>query len=257
MTAALTNTGTIAGRHVRFLVRQPWYVAILLMQPLIYLVLFSQLFRSIENLPGFRGTYLDFLVPAIIVMNALNAGGWAGTTSIDDMDRGVLNRLLVTPVRRSAVILGHLTQQALLLVIQSVILVGISLAIGAHFATGLVGIGAMTLAAVLLGAAIGALSHAVAIMARSQEALIGTSQAIILPMTFLSTAFMVPQLMPDWIRTVAGYNPLTWAIDAARIGLDPAGDPASILLRLGWLTAFLVVSIGLALAAFRRYRRTI
>lgn len=257
MTAALANTRTIAARHVRFLVRQPWYVAILLMQPLIYLVLFSQLFRSIENLPGFRGTYLDFLVPAIIVMNALNAGGWAGTTSIDDMDRGVLNRLLVTPVRRSAVILGHLTQQAILLVIQSVILVGISLAIGAHFATGLVGIGAMTLAAVLLGAAIGALSHAVAIMARSQEALIGTSQAIILPMTFLSTAFMVPQLMPDWIRAVAGYNPLTWAIDAARIGLDPAGDPAAILLRLGWLTAFLAVSIGLALAAFRRYRRTI
>src|SRR5204862_1470752 len=139
---------------------------------------------------------------------------------------------------RSAVILGHLAQQALLLVVQSVILVGIALAIGAHFATGIVGIAVMTLAAVLLGAAIGALSHAMAITARSQEALIGASQAIILPMSFLSTAFMVPELMPDWIRTVAGYNPLSWAIDAARIGLDPAGDPMSIVIRLGWLTAF-------------------
>src|SRR5262249_30874546 len=125
MTVAVANTGTIAGRHVRFLARQPWYIAILLMQPLIYLLLFSQLFRSVELLPGFSGTYLDFLCPAIVVMNALNAGGWAGTSTLDDMKRGVLNRLLVTPVSRSAIFTGHLAQNALVVVIQGVILVGV------------------------------------------------------------------------------------------------------------------------------------
>ena len=255
MTVAVAHAGVIAGRHVRFLGRQPWYIAMLLMQPLIYLVLFSQLFHSVENLPGFQGTYLDFLVPAIIVMNALNAGGWSGTASIEDMERGVLGRLLVTPVRRSSIIFGHLAQQALIVILQTIILVAIGFAIGAHFRTGIVGIAVMAAVGVLLGCAIGALSHAIALSSRSQNALIGTSQAIILPMTFLSTAFMVPALMPDWMRTVAGYNPLTWAIDAARTALTPGGDPTVVLVRLGWLAAFLVVAGVLALAAFDRYRR--
>jgi ABC-2 type transport system permease protein len=220
-------------------------------------VLFSQLFGSVADLPGFRGSYLDYLVPAVIVMNALSAGGWAGTTSIDDIERGVMGRLLVTPVRRTAIIAGHLTQLAVVVVLQSLILSGIGLAIGAHFPTGVAGIAVMTLAAVLLGAATGAFSHALAVSSRSQNALIGASQAVILPMTFLSTAFMIPELMPEWMRTVAAFNPLTWAIDASRIALDPAGDPGAIVVRLGWLAAFVVVAGLLALAAFRSYRRSI
>jgi ABC-2 type transport system permease protein len=257
MTVALANTGTIAGRHIRFLGRQPWYILMLLMQPLIYLVLFSQLFRSVEDLPGFLGSYLDFLLPAIVVMSALSAGGWAGTTSIDDMERGVLSRFLVTPVRQGAIIYGHLVQGALIVAIQSVILVGVGLAIGAHFPGGSAGIGVTVLASILLGSAVGALSHAVALLARSQEALIGASQAIILPMTFLSTAFMVPQLMPDWMRTVAGYNPLTWAIDASRSALGTAPDVGYVAIRVGWLAAFLLVAALIALGAFGRYRRSI
>ena len=83
------------------------------------------------------------------------------------------------------------------------------------------------------------------------------SQGIILPMTFLSTTFMVTALMPDWMATVATYNPLTWAVDASRAAVDGSGDAAFILARLAWLTIFLVVSLVLALQAFRRYRRTI
>ena len=257
MTATIAHTGTIAGRHVRFLARQPWYIGLLLMQPLIYLLLFSQLFRSVENLPGFQGSYLDFLVPAIIVMSALNAGGWAGTASIDDMERGVLSRLLVTPVRRGAIIFGHLAQLALVVLVQSVTLVAIGLAIGARFPGGVFGIGVMTIAAILIGASTGALSHALALAARSQEALIGASQAIILPMTFLSSAFMVSPLMPEWMRVVAEYNPLSWAIDASRAALDPAGDPGYVLVRLVWLAVLVAVAGLVALGAFGRYRRSI
>jgi ABC-2 type transport system permease protein len=112
-------------------------------------------------------------------------------------------------------------------------------------------------ATVLLGTAIGALKHAIAMLARTQETLIAVSQGIILPMTFLSTTFMVTALMPDWMATVAAYNPLTWAVDAARAAVDGSGDAAFIVSRLAWLGAFLVVGLILALQAFRRYRRTI
>ena len=257
MTASVAHTGAIAARHVRAFARQPWWIAISLMQPVIYLVLFSQLFQTMGELPAFGGSYLDFLLPGIVVMSALNTGGWAGTASIDDMERGVMGRMLVTPVSRSAVVIGHLAQGALIVVLQALILVGLGVAIGARFDGGLAGIAVMFVASILLGSAIGALSHGLALLARTQETLIAASQGIILPMTFLSTTFMVPSLMPDWMATVASFNPLTWAVEASRSALDGSGDAWFVLARLGWLTVFLVVSAFLALRAFGRYRRAI
>jgi len=257
MTAAVAHTGAITLRHVRNFARQPWWIAISLMQPVIYLLLFSQLFQSLSSNPAFRGSYLDFLLPGIVVMSALSSGGWAGTASIEDMSRGVMDRMLVTPVRRAAVIIGHLGQQALIVALQAVVLVGIGLVVGARFDGGPGGLAVMFVASILLGTAIGALSHAIALLARTQETLIAASQGIILPMTFLSTTFMVADLMPGWMATVASFNPLTWAVDVSRAALDGTSDASFIVARLGWLTAFLVVSVVLALGAFGRYRRAI
>ncbi len=257
MTTAVTHTGAIAARHIRTFRRQPWWIAISLMQPVIYLVLFGSLFAELANGAAFGGSYIDFLLPGIVVMSALSSGGWAGTASIDDIKGGVMDRMLVTPVRRGSVIIGHLGQQALIVTLQALVLIGLGLLIGARFDGGAVGLAVMLGASILLGTAIGALSHAIALLARTQETLIAVSQGIILPMTFLSTTFMVTALMPDWMATVAAYNPLTWAVDAARAAVDGSGDAAFIVSRLAWLGAFLVVSLVLALQAFRRYRRTI
>jgi ABC-2 type transport system permease protein len=256
MTVAVAHTQAVTVRHVRAFLRQPWWVAISLMQPVIYLVLFSQLFQAMGELPQFGGSYLSFLLPGVVVMSALSSGGWAGTASIDDINRGVMDRMLVTPVRRFSVIVGHLGQQAFIVVIQAAVLVVLGLLIGARFEGGVVGLAVMFVAAILLGSAIGALSHAIALLARTQETLIAVSQGIILPMTFLSTTFMVADLMPDWMAMVAAYNPLTWAADASREALSAAPDWGQVWLRLGWLAIFLAVSVFLALRAFRTYRKS-
>lgn len=257
MTAAVAHTGAIAGRHVRAFARQPWWIAISLMQPVIYLVLFSQLFSAMGSLPAFGGSYLSFLLPGIVVMSALSSGGWAGTASIDDMRLGVMDRVLVTPANRAAVVIGHLGQQAFIVVIQAIVLVILGIVVGARFDGGPIGITVMFVASILLGTAIGALSHAIALLARTQETLIAVSQGIILPMTFLSTTFMTPSLMPDWMATVAGFNPLTWAVDAARTALSGPADWGFVAIRLVWLASFFVVSLALALRAFGMYRRSI
>jgi len=256
MTAAVLHTGVITARHVRTFARQPWWIAISLMQPVIYLLLFSQLFQEMGRLPAFGGSYLDFLLPGVVVMSALSSGGWAGTASIDDIERGVMDRVLVTPVRRFAVIVGHLGQQAFIVVLQALVLIGIGIVVGAHFDGGTPGIIVMLGASILLGVGIGALSHAIALLTRTQETLIAVSQGIILPMTFLSTVFMVPELMPDWMATVAGYNPLTWAADASRFAMSATPDWSAVLLRLVWLTGFAAVGLLLALRSFRSYRRS-
>ena len=257
MTVAIAHTSAVATRHVRTFIRQPWWIAISLMQPLIYLLLFGQLFQTVGNLPAFRGSYLDFLLPGVVAMSALSSGGWAGMTSIDDIGAGIMDRMLVTPASRSALILGHLAQGALILVLQTMILVGVGAVIGARFDGGLPGVGIMLVASLLLGSATGALSHGIGLLARTRETLIAVSQGIILPMTFLSTTFMVADLMPDWMATVAGFNPLTWAADASRAALDGTGDAGFIGVRLVWLALFLIVSVVLALRAFGKYRRSI
>jgi ABC-2 type transport system permease protein len=257
MTAAVLHTGAISARHIRMFLRQPWWIAFSLLQPVIYLVLFSQLFSAMGELPAFGGSYLSFLLPGVVVMSALSSGGWAGTASIDDIRRGVMDRVLVTPVRRAAVIIGHLGQQAFIVIIQVVALVILGIVVGARFDGGAVGVAVVLLASILLGTAIGALSHAIALRTRTQETLIAVSQGIILPMTFLSTTFMVPELMPDWMATVAGFNPLTWAVDAARSALQASADWGVTGARLGWLAIFLAVSVALALRAFAVYRRSI
>lgn len=255
MTAVIAHTPAIAARHIRAFARQPWWIAISLMQPLIYLLLFGQLFESVGEMPAFRGSYLDFLLPGVVAMSALSSGGWAGMASIDDINAGIMGRMLVTPASRAAMILGHLAQGAVILVLQTLILLGVGVVIGARFDGGVAGVGIMLVASLLLGSATGALSHAIGLLARTRETLIAVSQGIILPMTFLSTTFMVPELMPDWMATVAGFNPLTWATDASRAALDGSGDAATVGLRLLWLAIFLVVSVGLSLRAFGKYRR--
>jgi ABC-2 type transport system permease protein len=257
MTVAIAHTEAIAVRHVRSFIRQPWWVAISLMQPVIYLVLFSQLFQTMGNLPQFHGSYLSFLLPGVVAMSALSSGGWAGTSSIDDINRGVMGRMLVTPARRVGIIMGPLMQGVVIMVVQTAILVVLGIVLGARFDGGIAGIAAMVVASILLGSAVGALSHGIALLARTQETLIAVSQGIILPMTFLSTTFMVPALMPGWMATVAGFNPLTWAVDASRAALDGTGEWTFVALRLGWLALFLIVSAALAVRAFGKYRRAI
>ena len=97
------------------LVRQPAFLVITLIQPMIWLLLFGELFSPVVEIPGFDGgggSYLEFLTPGVVVMTALFSGGWAGTVYIEDMNRGVMDRLLASPVRRGALMNGTLVYQS-------------------------------------------------------------------------------------------------------------------------------------------------
>ena len=79
----------------------PAFVVIMLIQPMIWLLLFGQLFKRVVELPGFAsGAYIDFLTPGVVVMTVLFSSGWAGMAFIEDMDRGVMDRMLSSPVSR-------------------------------------------------------------------------------------------------------------------------------------------------------------
>ena len=245
-------------RHLRNLFRQPAWIAISLIQPIVWLLLYGALFRKIVEIPGFgANSYIDFLTPGIVVMTCLFSAGWSGMGLIDDIDRGVVDRFLVSPASRGSLISGRLIQGAMVGVIQAVIIIVLGLLVGATYPGGIAGLVMLTLCAVLLGTAIGALSNAVALLSRREETMIAVSNFVLLPLTFLSSVFMAQALMPGWMQSVAKYNPVNWAVQAGREALAAHGDWSIVLSRTGYLLIFTVVCTWLATRAFRVYQRSI
>jgi ABC-2 type transport system permease protein len=257
MTAVVLNSWDITRRWILALLRQPWYVAVTLVQPVIWLLLFGALFKNVVEIPGFDASnYKDFLAPGIVVMTALFSAGWNGMGTIEDLERGTMDRFLVSPVSRAPLIIGPLAQVAISIAVQTVIIVGLALLIGATFPGGAPGVIALMVAAILLGAAMAAVSHAVALTARQEETLIGLVQFIVLPLTFLSGAFMQLSLAPNWIESIARYNPVNWAVEAGREAVSSSVDWGFVFGRLGLLLALATACVLLATRAFRSYQRS-
>jgi ABC-2 type transport system permease protein len=258
MTRVVTDTLFMTQRHFRNLLRQPAWIFISLVQPVVWLLLYGALFRKIVEIPGFgAGSYIDFLTPGVVVMTCLFSAGWSGMDLIEDIDRGVVDRFLVSPASRTSLIAGRLVQGALVGVIQSIIIVVLGLILGAEYPGGVAGIAILTVGAVLLGTAFGALSNAIGVLSRNVETMVAVSNFVLLPLTFLSSVFMAKALMPGWMQSIATYNPVEWAVRAGREGLAASPDWGIVLSRIGWLLLFALVSSWLATAAFRVYRKSI
>lgn len=256
MSTLVAHSALLTRRSVMTLLRQPVFLVVTLIQPVVWLLLFGQLFESVVAIPGFaqHGTFLEFLTPGVVAMTALFSATWAGTVYIEDMDRGVMDRLLASPVSRSAMMNGTLAYQALTSVVQTAVVLGIAWVAGARFSW--LGVPVTVVAAVLLTVVFAALSNAIALLVRQQEALIGISQFTALPLTFLSSAVMDPALAPRWMQVAADLNPLDWAVVASRVTLVGPPDWAAVLPRLAGLAVLAAIMAAAATQAFRAYQRS-
>ena len=244
-------------RVLRHLMRQPWYIALTLIQPIIWLVLYGQLFKRVVELPGFQtSSYISFLTPGVIIMSALFGAGWSGMGMILDLDRGVMDRFLIAPVSRPAIIIGRLMYLAIVTVVQSLILFTMGFVLGARYAGGPPGLFVLLIGAISLSLPFGALSIAMALVVRKQESVIGAVNFILLPLTFMSPVFIASPLMPGWMIAASRFNPLNWAVQAGRLALAGNADWSLIALRLVSLWGFLLFALFLATRAFRSYQRS-
>jgi ABC-2 type transport system permease protein len=244
-------------RHLLALWRQPWWIAISLAQPITYLVLYGQLFNRIVELPGFHAkNYMTFVTPGIVIMMSIFGGGWNGMGIIMELDNGVMDRFLVSPVSRFAIIGGRLIQMSIILVVQTTIIVALGVLLGARFDGGIVGLLVLVVSAVLLAVPFGALSNAMGLVLRRTESVIGASNFILLPMIFLSSVFMAPGLMPSWIQHVARFNPVGWAVVAARSAMSVQPEWGLIATNLALLVTLTCFSSWVATKAFRSYQRS-
>jgi ABC-2 type transport system permease protein len=252
---AVQHSSYMMARSLRALWRQPVWIFTTLVQPVIWLLLFGALFKRVVEIPGFAsGSYIEFLTPGVVVMTAFFSASWGGMGMIEDYERGILDRFLGSPVKRVSLIAGPLMQSAVVIAIQSVIIVLLALALGASFPNGIGGVVLLIVIAALLGAGFGALSNGLGLLFRQRESLIGTMVLLQLPLTFLSGAIMQESLQPRWMQTVADFNPVNWAVEAGRSAATGTIDWTLVLSRTGFLVAFLLACGVFATRAFRTYQ---
>lgn len=258
MTETLAQNWYMTQRQLKAIVRQPAYLVMMLVQPAIWLFLFGNLFKKVVELGGFgTTTYLDYLVPGIVVMSALSSSMWAGMGTLEEIERGTLNRFLTTPVSRGALMNANVVQNGVSTALQSVIIVLFGKLGGADYPGGVTGLLVLILASVLLGAIFGALSNAMGMLVRQRESIIGVNTFLMLPLTFLSTAFMAPAQMPGWMQAIADWNPVNWAMVAGRSAMADSPDWGLVLSRGGGLLVLTVVAVWLSTRTFRSYQKSV
>ncbi|WP_241989419.1 ABC transporter permease [Halorubrum sp. SP9] len=201
-------------------VRNPFVLVVSLVQPIIFLVLFTEVFGTVaggavnQGIPGI--SYETYLVPAIAVQVALAAAITSGVGLVNDIENGMFEKVLVTPMNRTAVFVGKTAAEVFRIAVQIAIIIGLGVALGAEVVSGVVGVVGIVAVGILFSLWFVAFSNALALLTRDQESTIIGANLLQFPLLFLSSAFLPLGALPGWIQTFARFNPVTYGVDAAR-----------------------------------------
>jgi ABC-2 type transport system permease protein len=253
----LRQTGWMVVRQLRNLMREPIWIALMVIQPLIWLLLYGQLFSRVPTLRGGAGSYVEFLAPGIICMNAFFGGSWSGMAMIADLDRHVIDRFLAAPASRFAIILSQVVRAGITAMLQALLLLVVGLALGVRVHGGALGWLVVFLASALLAMTFAGLSHGIALLVRREASMIAAANFIGLPLMFLSAILIPTTVMPGWIHNVARFNPVNWGVEATRNAIVAGGHWGVTGVYLVLLLAAAAATSGFATWCFRSYMRSI
>ena len=255
---AAAQASAIAGRSIRSLLRQPWVIALGMVFPIFIATTNSSIMGNATDLPGFPevDSMLQFLLPASITQSALFSGLHAGTDTAIDLNLGFFDRLLLSPVARTSIIIGRLAGTAIGCALQALAFVALYGIFGdVRVEAGAPGVAILVLYAMTIGVAIGGFGTAIAFRVSAIESIAG-----LFPLAFVllfgSSAFFPTSAMDGVVKTFAELNPMTVMIDGIRhqviTGLDWSEAALSLVIAVG----LCAVTATLANAALRgRIRR--
>lgn len=246
----LCDVGLMFNRSVLHTIRKPVWLIIGLFQPICFLLLFAPLLEKVSmTTPDFPiGGAMTIFIPGLLVMMAMSAL-FVGFHLIDDMRTGVIERYQVTPVSRSAVLLGRALRDTIIGLIQSIIIMALSLPMG--FTIHSTGCLLTLILLALTGVTMALCSYALAFILKSEDALAPTLNFFMIPIQLLAGITLPLVLAPLWLQRVAYGNPLYHVVSAARALCS--GDISNNTVFLGFSVVFICACLALswALKAFR------
>ncbi|MGH2932913.1 MAG: ABC transporter permease [Gaiellaceae bacterium] len=253
----MRQTGWMVVRQSRNLMREPIWIAMMIIQPMLWLLLYGQLFSKVTPLRAGAGSYVEFLTPGVVCMNAFFGGTWAGMAMISDLDRHVVDRFLAAPASRLAIVLSQVVRAGITAILQAIILLLVGFALGVRVHGGAAGWLVVLAAAFLLAMVFAGFSNGIALLARREASMIATANFVSLPLMFLSSILVTTALMPGWIKAISRFNPVNWGVRAARNAVVAGGDWGPSALYLLFLLAAVAATSLFATWCFRSYQRSI
>ena len=245
------DTWLIYQRSLVLSLRNPVWVIMGILQPILYLLLFGPLLTNIARMPGFPpGGAFNVFVPGILVMTALFGAAFVGFGLCDEMREGVVERMLVTPTSRAAMLLGRSLRDVTLLLAQALIIVVLAIPFGLEINLGGVAVAFGMLA--LIGMMMSPVSYILALVLKSEDSLAPVVNGMALPLLLLSGVMLPMSLAPDWLQTVAKFNPLYHAVSAIRALFNANYGDGEIVVGLVVLVVLAVVTIALGARTFSR-----
>ncbi|SHN22381.1 ABC transporter permease [Gracilibacillus kekensis] len=238
---ALNASATFAWRallRIRYVPEQLFDVTVF---PIIFLLMFTYLFGG--AISGSTGEYLDFVLPGILVMTVSMITMYTGLDLNKDIEKGVFDRFRSLPIWRPSVLVGALVVDAVRYLIASTIMITLGYILGFRPEAGFFGVILAVLVLLLFAFSLSWIWTMLGIIVRSEKALMGISMMLLFPLTFLSSVFVNPTTMPNWLQVFVDINPITFVVDAVR-GIIHGTDAMSDILMVIYISIGLIVVFG-------------
>lgn len=241
------DLASVASRALRQIPREPAPLAMAIFVPAFFYTTNLGMFANlVRHATGF--SYQAFLLPMAIAFAV--TGMTRAPMLVTDITSGYFDRLCMTPVRRSALLLGMMAADVVVITGLCVPVLAIGYAVGVRFATGAPGIAVFFVYSALWGLAFTGIPYALALKFASPAA-VSVSYGLFFPLFFLSDAVVPKQALAGWYRTIATYNPVTYLVDALRSLIITGWDPNALAKGAGALAAIGLAGFSTALLALR------
>jgi len=249
MSTFFRETFIVFRRQLRMNLRNPAWVIIGALQPVLYLLLFGPLLKPLVNQFGATNAY-TFFVPGMLVQLGIFGAFFAGFSLIGEWREGVIEAERVTPANRTALLVGRLYRDELQLLVQAVILILLGYALGMKAPFGGILLG--TLLTLLIGGACAAASNALALTTKSEDVMAPVINMVMMPVLLLSGILLPMTIGPAWLVSASNFMPIRHIVDAVRSSF--LGDFSSSGLMWGalWALALFGVAVWWGTSTFRK-----
>jgi len=257
-----SDTMVYAGRNLAHIRQIPEKLLDVTLQPLMFVLLFAYVFGGAISVPG--GSYREFIIAGILVQSIAFGLMGPATSIATDLSEGVIDRFRSLPTRKAAYLVGHFLAELSGMVLAIVILLGAGLIVGWRVHEDVGHVTAAALLLLLFASTMIWIGTWIGLTVRTPDAVMGVAFVLVFPLTFLSTAFVPINSLPNALQWVAAWNPISVMVSAVR---DLFGNPTSPVARHSWplehpvvgAVLFTVALLAVAVpGALRRYQaRTI